>query len=749
MRLSVLYLTIFSIWLISCSKDKTANNDDIIFENEQVRLVIQKNGITKSLLYKPKNEECLFTGEKFPIFSIIQERPYHNEIKLSHPNKKMKFNANSITKDGENLIVGFELIPYKALVKVTTTPSYIGFSIEDFIIEKGDYGINISHPPVSEMNFLQIPVRNRKYFGEWLNVSWDDNIAVNVLATDPYARIDSEKREGFRILSAGVERAVKLRKVGAALIVCETEKLMDNIAKVEEDFKLPKGVDSRRHEMYNYSYYWSTDVNPGNVDRHLKYAKMAGFKTIMIYYPAFIESVGYRKLGNYDWKYSAYPEGKEDLKKMLNKIKDEGILPGFHFLHSHIGRSSKYVTPVADHRLNLLRIFTLAKPLGKNDTVVYVEQNPDFCTMAPNTRVLKIGSELISYENYTTTPPYTFTGCVRGIDNTTINAQPAGYMFGLLDVSEFGSTSIYIDQNSSLQDEIAEKLADIYDAGFRFLYFDGSEGVNPPFWFHVSSAQWRVYKLLKPEPLFAEGAAKTHFSWHMLTGGNAFDCFRPEEQKEAIRKWPAEEAPRMKEDFTRVNFGWLRYYLPDDKTIGTQPDILEYVTSRAAAWDCPVSFMANLNTFDKHPRTADNFEVLRRWEEVRNKKLLTEEQKLMLQNVNQEHILLIDENNEFELQPYDQIPDVADGSRDIRAFIFNRNKDLYVVYWHISDNIKLTLTLDAKNVLLYENLGREIPVQSDTGNQITIPAGNRHYLKIDNLTRDQVISVFKNAKIIN
>lgn len=749
MRYHLLLLIFMAVFFTACSNSKTIQNDDIVFENEQIKLVIQKDGLTKSLIFKPKKEECLITTEKFPIFSIIQERPYHNEIKLSHPNKKMKFNANSIKQEGDKLIVGFELIPYRALVKVNVTSDYIGFSIEDFLMEKGDYNINISHPPVFEMNFLQLAVRDRKYFGEWLNVSWDDNIAVNVLATDPYARIDSEKRQDFRILSAGVEKVVKLKGVGAALIVCETEKLLDKIARVEEDFNLPKGVESRRHKMYNASYYWSADVNPGNIDKHLKYAKMAGFRTFMIYYPAFIESVGYRKLGNYDWNRSVYPNGKDDLIKLLNKIKDEGMIPGFHFLHSHIGRDSKYITPEADHRLNLLKIFTLARPLSKNDTVIYVEQNPDNLTMAPRTKVLKIGPELISYENYTTTEPYKFTGCIRGIDNTTINAQPTGYMFGLLDVSEFGSTSVYIDQNTSLQDEIAEKLADIYDAGFRFLYFDGSEGVNAPFWFHVSSAQWKVFKRLKPEPIFAEGAAKTHFSWHMLTGGNAFDAFRPEYQKEAIRKWPAEQAPRMRADFTRVNFGWLRYYLPDDKTIGTQPDILEYVTSRAAAWDCPVSLHANLYFFDKHPRTADNMEVFRRWEEVRLNKRLTNEQKLMLQNVNQEHIMLLDENNEFELQAYDQIDDVAGGSREVRAFIFNRNKNWYAVYWHISDDKNLVLPLDEKKVTLYEKLGQSIPVKSDSDNNITIPVSKRRYLKTIDLSRDELISAFKNAKIIN
>ena len=68
-------------------------------------------------------------------------------------------------------------------------------------------------------------------------------------------------------------------------------------------------------------------------------------------------------------------------------------------------------------------------------------------------------------------------------------------------------------------------------------------------------------------------------------------------------------------------------------------------------------------------------EVLRRWEEVRARHWLTDEQKEMLKDLKQEHILLVNEKNEFELVPYDQIMNVADGSREVRAFTFKRNNE--------------------------------------------------------------------------
>jgi len=297
---------------------------------------------------------------------------------------------------------------------------------------------------------------------------------------------------------------------------------------------------------------------------------------------------------------------------------------------------------------------------------------------------------------------------------------------------------------------VADGIADLWDAGFEFFYFDGSEGVNPPFWYHVAGAQYRVFSKLKPEPLFAEGAAKTHFSWHMLTGGNAFDIFSPEKLKKETIKHPFREAPRMQDNFTRLNFGWLGYWLPSEKTIGTQPDQLEFVTSKAAAWDCPVSIHANPATLARHPRTADNFEVFRRWEEVRATHWLTEKQKQMLRNPEQEYILLINEQKEFELVPYDQIMDVAKGSREVRAFTFQRKGESYVVFWHISGNKKLELPLNSRDFTLMENLGQEIQVQAGQNeNSTVVSVGTRCYLKTRKLSNDKVVAAFKSAKIID
>ncbi len=77
-----------------------------------------------------------------------------------------------------------------------------------------------------------------------------------------------------------------------------------------------------------------------------------------------------------------------------------------------------------------------------------------------------------------------------------------------------------------------------------------------------------------------------------------------------------------------------------------------------------------------------------------------------LQNVNQEHHLLLNEQNQFELYPYEQITDVAGGSKEVRAFIFKRKGEYYVLYWHISGDKKLKLSIDNRGAALYRDIGR-------------------------------------------
>ena len=725
----------------------------IILENDLCRLILGEDAVPVSLRLKDNGEELLSDAELCPLFSVTQERPFNNEVKLAHPNKRTVFPANRVraeeTPSGWMLTVGFELAPYEALVEVIRAPRYLAFVLRDFIVPPEGYpGLRMTTPPVSSFRLAELVLPQRRFFGEWLNVSHDENCAAALIAGDVRLIADSEKhrtRTGeYRILTADTERDIGLKDIPAVLIAAPAGEFLDAVDDAERDLGLPRGVESRRSDAVNASAYWTAACTPENVDEHIRYAKMGGFRMMLLYYTClFREQGGYALNGNYDWR-DEYPNGKADLIAMLDKIKAAGITPGLHVLQTHIGLDSRYCTPEADARLHLTRRFTLSADVDEDADEIPVDQNPADCVMADGCRILSFGGELISYAGYTTEPPYRFTGCERGHRNTRIKAHPRGERGGILDVSEYGASSCYLDQETTLGDEIADKIADAYSAGFRFCYFDGSEGTGAPYAYQVPLAQYRVWKKLVPAPLYTEGAAKAHFSWHHLSGGNAFDIFPPTVFKDMIRKYPAEEAPRMRQDFTRLNFGWWGFWAPEGREDGgTQADLVEYGTSRAAAWDCPVTIQTNLSAFRAHPRIRDIMEVFRRWEDVRARHLLTEEQKDMLKDLGQEHVLLMNGRGDYELLPYSEIPS---GDGRIRVFTFVRGGQNWAVFWHLSGEGVLRLPLSAPAAVSKEPDGEPMDTGCDP-DALLIPVGNRLWLRTD-ASADTLRDAFARASLV-
>jgi hypothetical protein len=722
----------------------SAEPGEIVLENREFRLILSGKGISRSLVHKRSGQECLEPDAEIPFCTITQYRPYDGEVQLAFPCKAKVFRPAEVRREGDLLLVDFELVDHRLEIRVKETDSYIGFTLEK-ARSKGipNHWVQWEKrpSPLDEVCFMQLPVRDRENFGEWLNAMWDNEVAVNLLATDPYPMIDGLERRKHHIFHATALRDVKLEGLGAALIVTDTNRLLDRVAKVEEDFDLPRGVQSRRLPEYPYSYYWVSHITPENVDEHIEYARQGGFQTFMIYYTAFAQAPGH-----YEFR-KEFPRGMADLQGIVRKIRQAGMIPGLHHHYNKTFGKDPYVSPVPDPRLNLRKIFTLSEDLDATSSRITVEENPEWSDLESADKYLKIGDELIEYGSFTTDRPYAFTGCQRGIFETTPANHRRGLKFGLLG-EVAGVVGVY-DQRTSIQEEVADRLGKLYqEAGFEFAYFDGAEDVPPPYWFTVSRAQWLVWKAMEPKPLFSEGACKSHFSWHILSRGNAFDIFVPELIKEATKAYAGEEAPRIAKDFTGLNFGWVGYWDPSDKTIGTQPDMLEYVTSRAAAWDSPISFRGELPQFKRHPRTSDNLEVLRRWEEVRVKRWLQPQDKERLKNWDQEHILLIDEAGQFELQECEQIKAAAGGDAQLRASLFERRGSPWVVYWHSSGEARLQFeAVTGQWEILSELTLPASKVDSRSGRAV-LPLSGRRYVKCAGLGRTETIRAFEQARLI-
>ncbi|MFW5944482.1 MAG: hypothetical protein ACOCTU_04420 [Bacteroidota bacterium] len=742
-RLNIVLLLLI-LTAFACTRDNQEPTD-IVIENPEMKLVLKSNGYAKSLIHKATGEELLAEETMTPLSEATFLRRHDRvmnwtEEKGDHlprceKNAEHRVHSSSVNRQGDSLLIGFEGVTDTLILGIDLTDHYLGLTIEGWKGKGNGY---------KDVRFLQLPVREKTRFGDWLNMMWDDETASGILGTDPRTRIQAERRKGYRVLHATAYPELHAEEAGAALLVANTSELLAHIEELEKDYGLPGGAAARQKGRYTDSYFWAKNVTPGNIGENIQIAKQAGFSGLMISYWSFTESAGHL-----EWN-SDYPNGMEDMKEVTSEIRSAGLTPTFHIHYSKADKWDPYVKDTPDHRLNLRRIFTLSKPLSPGDTTVWVEEDPHLTTLDEERRILKVGNELIRYERYTTSPPYKFVGCERGVLDSEATSHPTGLKMGVLDVDTW-TRFVRFDQRTSIQDEVAERVAELYnEGGFESIYYDGAEDIHSPDWYNTAKAQYEVHKKLDSPPLFGEGASYSHFSWHMLSRGNPWDTqeYKPEELKDAVRKESCAQAPRMKENFSLFTFVRLAYDLPSSNTIGIQPDHLEFVCSRAAAWDLPISIWDDLQNFKKHPLTEDNLEVVRNWEKVKDTDWLTEKQKQMLRNIEQEHILLTNEQEEFELLPYEQIENAAKGVKEIRAFIFERQDDLYVVYWHTLGKGQFLLPVEQQNIKAFGSLGGDpLPIKARE-QSVVLPVGSRRYLEFTNLSKQQIIEAFRDLRLL-
>jgi hypothetical protein len=225
----------------------------------------------------------------------------------------------------------------------------------------------------------------------------------------------------------------------------------------------------------------------------------------------------------------------------------------------------------------------------------------------------------------------------------------------------------------------------------------------------------------------------------MLSGANAFDKFKTEIFKEMLIEHPFKEAALMQLDFTRVNFGWWGFWDT------TRPDTYEFGTSKAASYDCPATIMAVLGEYAKHPRISDIFEVMRRWEDVRARRWLTEEDKLRLRQADKEFTLLLNKNGDYELCEYEEVS-VSHGGSNITAFILARDGYNYLTLW--DNKGESTLKIDEGAVLSYTDEidygEREV---SYLDGKAVITVNKKAYIK-SSLSREAFIEAILNAEIV-
>ena len=200
----------------------------VVVETKAFKLVINPDATAKSLVLKSNGEEILEPREGIPVFASTQTRPFNNEIRLVQQAKRTTYPANRVRRDGDLIRVGFETAPYEIAVLVEETDEgYATFRPERLIsntVQEHQYLYwNMDVPPVDSFRVLQLPVKNRENFGDWLNVMWDERGCAAVIGGTSYMDVDNEKRFWGR-LTRQRERSACREGLGAAATAASTHR---------------------------------------------------------------------------------------------------------------------------------------------------------------------------------------------------------------------------------------------------------------------------------------------------------------------------------------------------------------------------------------------------------------------------------------------------------------------------------------------------------------------------------------------
>jgi hypothetical protein len=732
-----------------------------IFRTRNLRLEVGSDGRLVSLAAKPGDIEYAWTDSPMPIASVYrggqmavgsQENYAENEVPAYRGGQC--FPATAVRLAGDTLTIEFAGANVTATYHVTVNPNYLAFKLT-----------SLTGDPVDRIDLMQLRVRRLPFLGPWIDVAYDDQFGICLCAGNIKTNAGMSQYPQYVEMRAIATREVALEGATAVLFGCPDPKqrFLDAMEVVERDFQMPSGAKNRRSPVQKYSYLWCSPT-PGDVDQYIALAKRAGFRMILFSYTGFTRGAGHFLFN------ARFPRGIDDLKEMTGRIRGAGLKVGIHIHYCKADRTDPYVTPVPDDRLHTVRAFTLSTPLDDKVETIGVREDPAGCTRDDGRRILKIGKELIAYRDYTTQAPYRFTGCERGHLKTTPSAHRAGAAAGLLDVDDW-TKFIRFDQDTDIQDEAARRIAEILNASgpYDMVYFDGAEDVHDPFWYHVANAQNRVYRLLEPQPPVCEAATSGHFSWHMISRGNAYDVAGGH-IKSFCHEISCRTAPIRAMDFTRINFGWIFQFYRD-----MGPDVLEYVLSRGAAWDCPFSLRLTLAEAAANPRANDCFDTIKIWEDARVAGKLTDAQRTMLKTLDpgecefiktwpavfgprwvdawskkpfndREHHLFLNEQGDYELVPVRKVPQVAAGR--VKAFLFQRpaqTQDTYAVLWAKEGQIDLTIPVSPAHLTVMRPFGAPVPFEKREENAI-VHVGARCYLKLAGVSADQALQILSATK---
>ena len=373
--------------------------------------------------------------------------------------------------------VGFSTVDGKRLTWRFADGGEAAFSVRPFAGGWTFTSEALTVPGATSVAFLRLDPVPEKWIGTLANLFSDEQSGVCVRGYECHAMMFAYRPSGLSVEVKASDGP--LTGWHAGLAAGPRAALVPMLKAMTFDAGVPHsaggGIWGLESEATRGSYLFVIP-NTDTVDDWIAVARKGGFRTMHF------GSSWSGRLGDYPPNPYLWPQGLEEFKAAVAKVRAAGLKTGMHTLTGCISPKTPWVTPKASPHLQTHHSYTLAEPLRRGDAELRVNERPAddhdiVFTYMGNGNVFRLGTELIQYTGVRREKPYAFTGLKRGAFATTVGGEyPAGTR---ADYLRQRYLNFYPDPDSPLADEVADAIAKTFNAcGFDMVYNDGAEGMG-------------------------------------------------------------------------------------------------------------------------------------------------------------------------------------------------------------------------------------------------------------------------------
>lgn len=566
-----------------------AGGADIAFETERLRMTISPQGFLREFRDKASGKDYAAGSTPFPILRMVR--------------RGMTTPLHSLAREGDLLKAQFLDPELKASLRVTARKQHLLLEV-----------VGVQPADAEELS-LEFPIQRLKTVAGAFNGTYDDRFGACLLGTT----VNAQQRmaaHGADVVGLGAGCTAKRGLVGArfALVAAPWEEFKPAIMEAERANGLPcpmlEGQWARDSQPVRRSYLFVVDAKESNIDQMIEYAKIGHFGMII-----FLKENWLANHGHYQINTRNFPEGLESLKRAVAKIHAAGMGAGVHVFGPSISPNDPYITPRPDDRLAFVACPPLAEAVDARSPTLVLAGVPNLPPKAPRSDAfpgyyLRIGDEIIRYQEVESGAQTRFVRCQRGALGTKATPHPAGAeVKGLLTMWGY----FLVDPDSTLADELNANFAAVFNAcDFDMIYFDASDGINDAYldrWYYLNKLHLGFYRKLKKDVLYqTSNGTGSGLVWHIVPRSASADGHGD------LKKYLDERLPGMlgmAANFTRADVGW--YYMYND----VRPDQIEYVCAKTIGLDGSISIETSQASMEKHPRARQMIEMVGRYEQCR------------------------------------------------------------------------------------------------------------------------------------